>query len=586
MYKNVNMFRKTTKILFLVIGLLTSQYALAQLNPGDIVFVGFRFDGIEGDLGCNDGFSFAALVDIPANTTIYFTEDEYNGTAFEMGEGDISWVHTEIVTAGTVVQLTTHLEGDNSYCNDTNPGPTASVGTIQFENPGMNWSLGTSAEEIYAYLGAVRAPTTWLAALWTDNSDNSNVLPAELNGFLIDFTNVEQDADLGILTMGLDCPDRATCLANALNTDNWVVENDGEADCCDDDGVSYPGDLPQSLGACIQPTIEGIEIVECNGPNAFNTVRVNGELNGAAQWVWYDGTCGNPAGAPITTGEELSAFHSAPLNSVFVRAEGGCADENAACFEYIPAELFGPESFSVIADLCDNAGLQIGLGGGTPTGGVYSGPGVTDDGNGMTYSFDPTVAGVGAHEISYANDCGWSISDMVEVYASPVVTLSLPDTILVDLSMPLVNFTGTGMPEGGTYNDQFGEITDDGNGTTFSFDTLVIGINVISYTYTDPITGCTNSTSMTINLQIDPSTSITELDETLDFEIYPNPTNGILFLEGIPMDEITIFDAFGKTLLQLSTPDNTLDISDLPSGVYFVKARKDNAFITRKIIKQ
>jgi hypothetical protein len=43
-------------------------------------------------------------------------------------------------------------------------------------------------------------------------------------------------------------------------------------------------------------------------------------------------------------------------------------------------------SFTAPADLCLDAGVQTGLGGGTPTGGVYSGPGVTDDGNGMTYS--------------------------------------------------------------------------------------------------------------------------------------------------------------------------------------------------------
>jgi hypothetical protein len=33
------------------------------------------------------------------------------------------------------------------------------------------------------------------------------------------------------------------------------------------------------------------------------------------------------------------------------------------------------------ADLCIDAGIQSGLGSGTATGGVYSGTGVTDDGN-------------------------------------------------------------------------------------------------------------------------------------------------------------------------------------------------------------
>jgi len=61
---------------------------------------------------------------------------------------------------------------------------------------------------------------------------------------------------------------------------------------------------------------------------------------------------------------------------------------------YLPLTLH--VNFTAPADLCIDAGVQAGLGGGTPpqgtvTGdlGVYSGSGVTDDGNGMTYSFDP-----------------------------------------------------------------------------------------------------------------------------------------------------------------------------------------------------
>ncbi|WP_405293026.1 T9SS type A sorting domain-containing protein, partial [Algibacter sp. Ld11] len=76
-------------------------------------------------------------------------------------------------------------------------------------------------------------------------------------------------------------------------------------------------------------------------------------------------------------------------------------------------------TFTAPEDLCLDAGVQAGLGGGTATGGVYSGTGVTDDGNGMTYSFDPAAAGVGIHTITYtltnANGCTNAVSDDVEV---------------------------------------------------------------------------------------------------------------------------------------------------------------------------
>ncbi|MBN2236651.1 MAG: hypothetical protein JW729_03775, partial [Bacteroidales bacterium] len=74
-------------------------------------------------------------------------------------------------------------------------------------------------------------------------------------------------------------------------------------------------------------------------------------------------------------------------------------------------------TFTAPNDLCINAGIQTSLGGGLPSGGVYSGAGVTDDGNGSTYSFDPFVAGVGTHTISYTN--GTTANDDVEVFAAP-----------------------------------------------------------------------------------------------------------------------------------------------------------------------
>ncbi len=77
-------------------------------------------------------------------------------------------------------------------------------------------------------------------------------------------------------------------------------------------------------------------------------------------------------------------------------------------------------SFTAPADIFEDAGVQTGLGGGSPAGGVYSGPGVTDDGNGMTYSFDPAAAGgVGTYTITYTytngEGCEGSASNEIKV---------------------------------------------------------------------------------------------------------------------------------------------------------------------------
>ena len=77
-------------------------------------------------------------------------------------------------------------------------------------------------------------------------------------------------------------------------------------------------------------------------------------------------------------------------------------------------------SFETLQEVCLADGVQTGLGGGAPTGGVYSGLGVTDDVNGTTYTFDPSIAGSGAATIQYAiNDfctgLPGTLTDTIEV---------------------------------------------------------------------------------------------------------------------------------------------------------------------------
>ena len=90
--------------------------------------------------------------------------------------------------------------------------------------------------------------------------------------------------------------------------------------------------------------------------------------------------------------------------------------------------------FAAPADVCEDKEVMNGLSGGTPIGGVYSGPGVTDDGNGITYSFDPAAAGVGVHTITYTvpeTECAEesSASDQIEV--TPGLSVECPDDITV-----------------------------------------------------------------------------------------------------------------------------------------------------------
>jgi len=81
--------------------------------------------------------------------------------------------------------------------------------------------------------------------------------------------------------------------------------------------------------------------------------------------------------------------------------------------------------------------------------------------------------------------------------------------------------------------------------------------------------------------------------EVTGFRVYPNPTTGELRID--MSDEMSdmrceIYDIYGRKMSQISNLksqiSNQINISHLPSGVYFVRIQTENKMITQKIIKQ
>jgi hypothetical protein len=137
-------------------------------------------------------------------------------------------------------------------------------------------------------------------------------------------------------------------------------------------------------------------------------------------------------------------------------------------------------TFSPLTNICID-GSPIPLTGGTPTGGVYSGPGVANN------IFYPTVAGVGTHTIVYVYTdnagCAGTDSTSITVNDLPVVLLPTLADACLNASPYALN---TGTPAGGTYS---------GPGVSAGmFDPNIAGagIHPITYTYTD-VNGCTSS---------------------------------------------------------------------------------------------
>jgi hypothetical protein len=73
--------------------------------------------------------------------------------------------------------------------------------------------------------------------------------------------------------------------------------------------------------------------------------------------------------------------------------------------------------------------------------------------------------------------------------------------------------------------------------------------------------------------------------------IYPNPTGGQLIIDNgeLTIENVEILDLMGKSVYSSTRPlvhSSTIDISDLPTGTYFIHIQTENEVITRKIVKQ
>jgi hypothetical protein len=127
----------------------------SALTTGDIAFTAFNAD--------EDGLSFVAFAGIAAGTTIYFSDNEWTGSAFNTGESYNQWNSgVSAVAAGTVVRLIAYDK----------TGLSASTGTLSRVTVAgsANWGIASSNETVYAYLGSTaNAPTTFLAAITNGN---------------------------------------------------------------------------------------------------------------------------------------------------------------------------------------------------------------------------------------------------------------------------------------------------------------------------------------------------------------------------------------------------------------------------------
>jgi hypothetical protein len=210
----------------------------ATLNAGDIAFTAYNAD--------EDGWSIVALANIDANTTLYFTDNEWNGSAigsggaFNTGESYQQWTSGgATIAAGTVIR----------FSSIDTTSLSASIGTLSRAtvSGSSNYGISKDADTVYAYRGtSATSPAAFLAAVSSAGSFTS-AQGTLTNTGLIEGTSalaLDSGTDLGLYT-GLR-NDQATFAGYRSQVNN-------EANWSAADGGSYSNVVPNTTAFSVTP---------------------------------------------------------------------------------------------------------------------------------------------------------------------------------------------------------------------------------------------------------------------------------------------------------------------------------------------
>ena len=183
----------------------------------------------------------------------------------------------------------------------------------------------------------------------------------------------------------------------------------------------------------------------------------------------------------------------------------------------------------------------------------------------------PTVYVVTALSTSNAVTCPVTGTVAVAIYANPTVT-AVPDRTVICRNES-VNLTGSGA-------------------STYTWNTQQVGTTVpvsptvqTNYTVTGTdANGCIGTA--TLQVKVAPCTSIQELTAGKSVLIYPNPNNGEFVIEADRVMTLTITNELGQLIKIVNLNETTFKatVSNLPSGVYFVKGESGSYKVNQKII--
>lgn len=313
-------------------------------------------------------------------------------------------------------------------------------------------------------------------------------------------------------------------------------------------------------------------LIAGSSPNAqftsFSTVLVKTDLSGNV----YCGAVTLPFGDSLYVPVETSGFTVGSGGTMFYGIE---KYDNPIPFAVQLQCANGADFYTLNASPCANTPLMfINVSGSTSTAYWYVNNSLTDS----TFNFTYTFSSAGTYTVTLITQAPADTSQMmITVLPSPVVTVTLPDTICNDLQY--FGIWNHFAPWGGTFTTVFG------SDTTLYPSIMQTGYSPITYSYTDG-NGC--NTAVTTAIYIDSCfTGLAEHDPSQATIFYDAGNNQLnLSFTKDASRQLQLFNATGQLVLSTNMRGTNAQwpLHDLPPGMYVLHVASGNVEASYRFI--
>ncbi len=292
--------------------------------------------------------------------------------------------------------------------------------------------------------------------------------------------------------------------------------------------------------------------------------------SGGGTYTWTPGG----AGASITPSPTTNSIYSV------TSTVGGCTG-NASKTIYVDVAPIAASSHSPSGSIC--SGTDVFFDGSTSTGAnnfswsFPAGSPVSSTATGAFPSMSFGAAGTHSYSLTITNTCGNDVSNgSVTIIPSPTVTASVSPTATTICAGDMITLTGGGA-------DSY--VWD--NGATDGVAFAPGATTTYTVTGTANSNGCSSTDQITII--VDPCTGIDAANNDNVYGVYPNPTNNILYIDGLDnVLQIELLDVTGKVIYSsrnLTQNKLNIDLTNASKGLYFLQLETSEGIESFKVVK-